>query len=266
MPVWGWAAAGSLAVTGTTLLARRGGRWAGLLAAAPVTPTLAFLAVGGMAPGTALRGLATVAAALLGLVAATRLGHRAPWASPVLLVAAATPLAVPFLHVPPSLLAALILLLAALCRTPQPDPAGSGVARPRMPLAVAFVAGALALGAVGVVRTAWPEGVGVIAVVPALLLCSLAVAEVQRGRGAAQQVASGAAAASVGVAAFVAVLALPADAVPGAAARLVLAWAAFLAVTASWGQLARLVRGAVGGSAALHDPLGGGVPSPDGER
>lgn len=237
---------GGIAVCLASGLSRRAGRWGGVLAAAPVTPTFAVLLFtdAGLAPDLMV-GLSSIAATLvvLGIAAGAngRVSSRFVGRLPLglLLVVLVPPLAwsIALLsHVLVLLVVALGVVVAEVRVRSAGSRAPSSPGRIRRSGGLLrFFMGAFAVFLVAVVMEWSPAMASLAALFPLVFTVGLFLAEFDGGRPQAVRVVSGGVPGSVGVASFVVLVSvLSASGVRSVPWLLLAGWGAYAVASACW--------------------------------
>ncbi len=224
-----------------SLLATRAATaWAGFVAAAPITPTLAVLGSSVLQPQDLLNGLPIVAGAT-GAMAAALLLQRKRWMpTPALVILVGIPLLLPAAqNVPAGVLFIAIALVCLTLDVALPI-APQGAQARRFPWYASGILGGLAFAAILTAASAVPAIAPLVAMYPALLVISLAAIRFGAGPGAALRVCRAALGANVAVATFAATPALFPRV--SSAISLVLAWIVFALIAGVWPLLVRALR------------------------
>lgn len=235
-------AASALVALASLLAGRAGAAWAGFVAAAPITPSLAVLGTSALPPQALVSGLPVVAAATTVMAAVLLWQHKLWMPTPALALLLGIPLLLPLTRQVPlvvlfaSVAAVCLILDVALPASPRStEPSG------RLPWPVAGFLGGLTFAGLLAAVAAWPAFAPMLAMYPVLLVISLTAVRLSAGPAAALRVCRAALGANVAVATFAAVPALmPSSVSPWMA--LTAAWGVFALVAATWPSLVRVLR------------------------
>lgn len=207
-----YAIVAGLAVVATTAIAAKSNRaLAGILAAAPITPTASVLVLGSTAPARVLlHGVPIVAATALAILVSTWLRRRDARGSVWISLAIILPLALLLNSgVPVALLVATTVAAALLAQeTPRRHMKPNPSTRRSLPVLVRFLLGAASVAMVAIVQYWAPALTPFVAVMPLLFVASVLGAQWHAGRERALAVLRGGIAGTLGVTAFILVFTL----------------------------------------------------------
>lgn len=243
----GLAALAGIGVTFSTALARRAsGPAAGIVAAAPVTPSAAVLVFGAYSSApwdVLLEGTASVVAVIVVLAGVAMMAHRQyrvpVWIAIVVLVPPlgwsvrmALPLSWQLVAVP-------VVAVGAGWAIGRLRYGSQRRAGARLSVIQRFSLGAFAVLLVAAVAEFFPSAAGLVALFPVLFTAALAVAQLDGGPDHSWIVARGGVAGSIGVMAFAVAGAGVYALLPGRVVPLLFAWFAFFAAAGAWTRAAR---------------------------
>ncbi len=227
-----------LAVVATTAVAAKSDRpLAGILAAAPVTPTAAILVLGAMAPSRVLlHGMPIVAATALAILVSTWLHRRGTRGAVWLSLSIIAPLALLFdAGIPVSILVPMTFAAALIAQgTRRRQMAATPSTRRSLPVLARFLLGAGSVALVAIVQRWTPAFTPFVAVMPLLFVASVLGAQWHAGQERALAVLRGGIAGTVGVTAFILAFTLARVVAIGNLGALLLAWCAYALAAFLW--------------------------------
>lgn len=222
--------AGIAVVISSTVARRVEGPLAGILAAAPITPTFSVLLIGEGAGDVMVAAIPAVTLSLLATLLLLLVRHPLVASLPGVVL-----LLILFAPAPWSTVEWVVLAVvaASIARHLPPMRAGRGA---RLPMWVRFCIGAGTILVVGFVKGMWPALAGWVAMAPWLFVAATLSAGLDGGWNAAMRVLHGGLGGALGILSFVAVVWL----VGPAWLALPLAWCAFALTAWLWSLQARV--------------------------
>ncbi len=237
-PLLLYGAVAGLAVVATTTVAAKSDRaLAGILAAAPVTPTAAILVLGASAPARVLlHGLPIVAATALAILVSTWLHRRGTQGSVGIALALIAPIALLLNSgIPVAILVATTLAAAGIAQgTHRKQGTSAPSTRRNLPVMSRFLLGAGSVTLVALVQHWTPSLTPFVAVMPLLFVASILGAQWHTGTERALAVLRGGIAGTIGVTAFILAFTLARVAATGNLGALMLAWFAYALAAFLW--------------------------------